>query len=315
MTDQDWSVKFAKVDDRFIQSSIPESRSLEVIQKEATSRSDFVGYDMASKGPEFVVNANGITVPPPNYLVANVRKLKVFVGGLPQSATDEDFLRHFSAFGDAVLDIEIKMDKITGRSRGFGFVSIQNCDSTRLFNSVHRLCGKVVDVAEVTETKLTILGITFATTQQSLLDHFQKFGVVVSVELHQEQTPQGLIRPSASVIFETTEACNNALYEPCHLVDNVRLDVRKAEPRRKGRFANPAQGTPSLQGSPLNTPSVNATYGAFGGYGEFQLAPPPAPPHLAYGALGVPSSYGYQFPVPGYDMIPLVGSSNRFHPY
>ena len=318
LTDDAWSIKSAKIDERMIQVGLNEGRTLDVVHKEATSRSDFIGYDLASASANDSNPNAGASLSPPNYLVPNLRKLKVFVGGLPQNATIEDFQKHFSLYGDSVVDIEIKMDKITGRSRGFGFVTIQNCDSTRLFSSTHRLCGKMVDVAEVTETKLFVVGLRHTTTREQLVDHFQKFGTVVNCEIMQDMQAGQSARFSAFVVFETAEAAGNALYEPLHLVDERRLEVRKAEPRRKGRFpgspfTSSAMHTP--QGSPLHTPSFSATYGAFGGYGEYEEAPPPSPPQLTYGALGVPSSYGYPGPVPGYDCIPSVGSSNRFHPY
>ena len=60
-----------------------------------------------------------LNVSPSNYLVPNVGRLKVFVGGLPQNATVDEMRTHFGSFGESVVDVEIKMDKITGRSRGF----------------------------------------------------------------------------------------------------------------------------------------------------------------------------------------------------
>lgn len=41
-----------------------------------------------------------------------------------QSVTDEDFKTHFEKFGK-VTDCVIMYDKITKRSRGFGFVSFE----------------------------------------------------------------------------------------------------------------------------------------------------------------------------------------------
>ena len=257
-----------------------------------------------------------------NYLVQNVGRLKVFVGGLPQTATVDEMRSHFGRFGESVFEIEIKMDKITGRSRGFGFVTIGNCDSTRLFSAVHRIAGKVVDVAEVTETKLFVMGIKATTSTEALLAHFGRFGTVVNLE-RESQT-------SACVVYETTEAASTALMEPLHIVDDRKLDVRKAEPRRRTAMprstpiASPVSSgvfTPaiaeSVPGHRIHTEirySPSPAYGAFGGYGEFACTPPP-PPQLLYGALGVPSTYGFPGPVPGYDLIPGVGTSNRFHAY
>ncbi|KAH3920348.1 hypothetical protein HBI56_068910 [Parastagonospora nodorum] len=50
------------------------------------------------------------------------RTSKIFVGGVSQEATEEDFTNFFKSFG-RVVDATLMMDKETGRPRGFGFVT------------------------------------------------------------------------------------------------------------------------------------------------------------------------------------------------
>ena len=50
---------------------------------------------------------------------------KLYVGGLPYSTTDSE-LRDVFAQAGAVETASIVMDKMTGRSRGFGFVTMPN---------------------------------------------------------------------------------------------------------------------------------------------------------------------------------------------
>ena len=50
---------------------------------------------------------------------------KIFVGGVSQDATEEDFEGFFAQFG-RVIDATLMMDKDTGRPRGFGFVTFDN---------------------------------------------------------------------------------------------------------------------------------------------------------------------------------------------
>ena len=52
---------------------------------------------------------------------------KVFVGNLPYSTTDEELSAHYSAAG-AVKSARVITDKMTGRSRGFGFVEFETQD-------------------------------------------------------------------------------------------------------------------------------------------------------------------------------------------
>ena len=54
----------------------------------------------------------------------------IFVGNLPWSAKDEDLRQKFSEFG-TVLNARIVTDKMTGRSRGFGFVDMEDADAEK----------------------------------------------------------------------------------------------------------------------------------------------------------------------------------------
>jgi cold-inducible RNA-binding protein len=50
---------------------------------------------------------------------------KLYVGGIPYSTTNEDLKAHFAQAG-AVDSASIIMDKMTGRSKGFGFVEMSD---------------------------------------------------------------------------------------------------------------------------------------------------------------------------------------------
>ena len=52
---------------------------------------------------------------------------KLYVGGIPYTSTSEGLRAHFEQVG-AVEDAVILRDKMTGRSRGFGFVTMVNDD-------------------------------------------------------------------------------------------------------------------------------------------------------------------------------------------
>ncbi|KAK4087068.1 hypothetical protein Purlil1_8587 [Purpureocillium lilacinum] len=50
---------------------------------------------------------------------------KIFVGGVSQETTDQEFRDYFAQFG-RVVDATLMMDKDTGRPRGFGFVTFES---------------------------------------------------------------------------------------------------------------------------------------------------------------------------------------------
>lgn len=50
---------------------------------------------------------------------------KLYVGNLSFATTDDELLSVFAPFGD-VISAKVMSDRMTGRSRGFGFVEMEN---------------------------------------------------------------------------------------------------------------------------------------------------------------------------------------------
>jgi len=63
---------------------------------------------------------------------------KVFVGGISQDTRDEHLREYFSQYG-TVQTASVMTDKMTGNSRGFGFVVFESADS------VEQLCSMLHD--------------------------------------------------------------------------------------------------------------------------------------------------------------------------
>ncbi|KAG7090053.1 hypothetical protein E1B28_011671 [Marasmius oreades] len=74
------------------------------------------------------------------------RATKLFIGGLAGSVTSESMREFFSQYG-RVIDSTVMLDRETGRSKGFGFVSLENVD-VRPFLGFGNLeiDGKLIDV-------------------------------------------------------------------------------------------------------------------------------------------------------------------------
>lgn len=62
---------------------------------------------------------------------------KLYVGGIPYQSTEESLKNHFAAAG-SVVSAMIAKDKMTGRSRGFGFVEMgSDEEATRAIEMFH----------------------------------------------------------------------------------------------------------------------------------------------------------------------------------
>lgn len=64
---------------------------------------------------------------------------KLYVGGLPYKTTNDELSAYFSAAG-AVTSATIIMDKMTNRSKGFGFVEFENDEEAT--NAISMFDGK-----------------------------------------------------------------------------------------------------------------------------------------------------------------------------
>ncbi len=61
---------------------------------------------------------------------------KIYVGNLPWSATEAELRELFSAVGE-VHSVAVITDRETGRSRGFGFVEMDDSDAAKAINELN----------------------------------------------------------------------------------------------------------------------------------------------------------------------------------
>lgn len=71
---------------------------------------------------------------------------KLFVGNLPWSIDSEQLKETFSKYGD-VTDAHVLTDKVTGRSRGFGFVEFATDEEAA--SAIDALDGSEMDGREI----------------------------------------------------------------------------------------------------------------------------------------------------------------------
>ena len=79
----------------------------------------------------------------------NVLCRKLFIGGIHRSTTQESLKNYFEKFGK-VSEVKLMIDKLTGNSRGFGFVTYVDPLSVNevLLKKPHTLDNKLVIIYE-----------------------------------------------------------------------------------------------------------------------------------------------------------------------
>src|SRR5690349_18963268 len=72
---------------------------------------------------------------------------KMFVGNLSFNTTENDLQDAFAAHG-TVTEVNLMMDRATGRPRGFGFVTMSNADEAQA--AIAALNGRQLDGRDLT---------------------------------------------------------------------------------------------------------------------------------------------------------------------
>ena len=74
---------------------------------------------------------------------------KIYVGNLPWGVDDDALSDIFAPFGD-VISARVITDRETGRSRGFGFVEMEDADAEQAMESLqdHQIQGRTLVVNE-----------------------------------------------------------------------------------------------------------------------------------------------------------------------
>eukprot|EP00297_Palpitomonas_bilix_P023841 CAMPEP_0113875456 /NCGR_PEP_ID=MMETSP0780_2-20120614/4956_1 /TAXON_ID=652834 /ORGANISM="Palpitomonas bilix" /LENGTH=353 /DNA_ID=CAMNT_0000861455 /DNA_START=156 /DNA_END=1217 /DNA_ORIENTATION=+ /assembly_acc=CAM_ASM_000599 len=82
----------------------------------------------------------------PGVSVAETKVKRVFVGGIPGNLDSDGLKGYFQAFGE-VAEAEVMMDKQSGNSRGFGFVTFVDESSVDpLFATTHTIGDKQIEI-------------------------------------------------------------------------------------------------------------------------------------------------------------------------
>jgi len=78
--------------------------------------------------------------------------MRMYVGNLPYDTNDEGLREIFEEFG-TVIDVKVIMDRETGRSRGFGFVEMDDESARKAMEELNgrEIGGRTLRVNEAEE--------------------------------------------------------------------------------------------------------------------------------------------------------------------
>ncbi|KAG7499287.1 heteroproteinous nuclear ribonucleoprotein D0-like isoform X1 [Solea senegalensis] len=160
---------------------------------------------------------------------------KMFVGGLSWDTTKKDLKDYFSKFGE-VVDCTLKLDPITGRSRGFGFVLFKESESVDKVASQkeHKLNGKVIDPKKAKAMKskepvkkIFVGGLSPDTPEEKVREYFGAFGEVDSIELPMENKTNKR-RGFCFITFKEEEPVKKIMEKKYHNIGLSKCEIKVA---------------------------------------------------------------------------------------
>ena len=79
---------------------------------------------------------------------------KLYIGNLPYSFKDEDLANVFASYGEVASSVVIT-DRETGRSKGFGFVELENAEADKAIKELDgtEIEGRALKISEARPMK------------------------------------------------------------------------------------------------------------------------------------------------------------------
>lgn len=237
---------------------------------------------------------------------------KLFVGGLGWNTSKEQVQEYFERFGP-VTDVIVLRNPATGQSRGFGFVTFANQESSKNASNMksgHVIDGKEVDVKPYSSRihemkrkqkfdnsmKVFIGGIPPGMTDEEIIEAFGKFGPVIDFTNMMDET-RTRSRGFGFLTFEKPESIQRALTEHWVTINGKQLEVKPAQ------FNAKKSGMGGEMGG--FNPYTAAAAAAMGGYAAMPPYMPYYDPYTAGmmsqmgGAGGEDDYYGNQWGMTG----------------
>lgn len=172
-------------------------------------------------------------------LIPSERERKIFVGGLSWMSTEDSLDAYFKSLGEPVDRVVIMREKVTGRSRGFGFVIASTVEAMeRIVSRPHVVDGKKIEAkkaipkAEMNNPakKVFVGGVALGVDDDQFRDYFSLFGTVAESQIIRDRLT-GRSRGFGFVTFVDEESVDKVLLQR-HLIQGKEVEVKMAEPRK-----------------------------------------------------------------------------------
>lgn len=292
------------------------SESRKIIERFTTDQLINILQDAVVRHPDVLSSVRAVAD-------TDISQRKLFIRGLGWDTTTDGLRSLFSTYGELEEAIVI-VDKATGKSKGYGFVTFRHVDGALLAlrEPSKRIDGRVTvtqlaaagnsgsntNSTDTALRKIYVSNVTPDLAADKLLAHFSLYGEIEEGPLgFDKQT--GRSKGFALFVYKTPEGAQAALLEPVKNVEGRQLNCKLAITDGKQQGVRGGGGGPdAVQGrgnahgngigmAPTAGPgSGQYGMGSYGGYAGGHQGQPPMNNHPMNSSVGVanqaPSSMG-----------------------
>eukprot|EP01018_Ginkgo_biloba_P038212 Gb_23748 [translate_table: standard] len=211
---------------------------------------------------------------------------KLFVRGLAWETASQTLREAFEQYGE-IEEGAVIIDKATGKSRGFGFITFKHMDSAQraLKEPSKTIDGRITvcnlatagtnptQASDQSQRKLYIGGLSYDTTNEALISLFSQYGEIEEGSVAYDKN-SNKSRGFAFVTFKMVEAAKRALEEPNKTIDGRAVTVKLAIEGQKEKTASQPAPSPQMAMVPQVQPGYAAVNPNLTPYPRPQVPPP-----------------------------------------
>ncbi|UYV77715.1 HNRNPAB [Cordylochernes scorpioides] len=222
----------------------------------------------------------------------------------------EDLKEYFAKYGE-VTEVNIKTDAVTGKCRGFGFITFANKEAVdNVLNNVpHTIKGKQIDPKRAKARpglkKIFVGGLDTSLSEADIRGHFEKYGKIEQIEQPFDKV-RNQKRQFCFITFESEEVVEEACKQAKQKVGSKECDVKKATIKSEGRGGRSYGRGGSRGRGARNASKLFFTFvgfcGAYGGNANWSSS--------MYGQAGY--GYGQGYGYSGYSSYDYPGYSSGY---
>eukprot|EP00249_Psilotum_nudum_P019678 c27366_g1_i9 orf=448-1539(-) len=185
---------------------------------------------------------------------------KLFVRGLAWETSSQALRDAFQEYGE-IEEGAVIMDRATGKSRGYGFITFKHMDSAqRALKEPSKMIDGRISVcnlasagtitsstgADQAQRKLFIGGLSYDTSTETLIDIFSQYGEIEEGSVAYDKNTNKS-RGFAFVTFKSLEATRKALEDPNKNIEGRHVIVKLAAEGQKDKGASQVLSAQSMQ--------------------------------------------------------------------